>query len=77
LELNKQQIVLFCGSNEHLPMWFTNYDWGLKVNDYSTSFLPKNVNLNIIEEKMFNLQISNFTRALMECLYLSLEKEQL
>ena len=77
LELNKQQIVLFGGNNEKLPTWFTSYDWGLKVNYCSTSFLPRKAGLQSSEESMFNIQISNPVRALMECLYLSPQKQEL
>lgn len=77
LELNTQQIVLFGSSNENLPTWFTNYNWGLKVIYYSTSFLPEKLGIQSLEENMFNLKISNSIRALMECLYLSPKKQQL
>ncbi|MGB0879466.1 MAG: type IV toxin-antitoxin system AbiEi family antitoxin [Polaribacter sp.] len=77
LELNKQQIVLFGGNNEKLPTWFSSYDWGLKVNYYSTSFLPEEVGLQSSKESVFNQQVSNPVRALMECLYLSPKKQEL
>ncbi len=77
LELNKQQIILFGGANEKLPAWFINYSWGLKVNYFSTSFLPPKLGLQYLEEGLFNIQISNPCRAIMECLYISPQKQEL
>lgn len=77
LELSTQQIVLFGDSKEKLPAWFSNYDWGLKVNYYSSSFLPPKVGLQTLERSTFGLQISNPIRALLECLYLAPKKQEL
>lgn len=77
LELNKQQIILFGTTNEKLPTWFTNYQWGLKINFYSTSFLPPKLGLQTLETSSFNIQISNPSRAFLESLYLAPKKQNL
>lgn len=59
LELSTQQIILFGGSKEKLPAWFSKYDWGLKVNYFSSSFLPPQAGLKTLEQSTFSLQISN------------------
>ena len=40
LELSTKQITLFGGSEEKLPAWFSKYNWGLKVDYYSSSLFP-------------------------------------
>ncbi len=77
LELSTQQIILFGDSKEKLPSWFTKYDWGVKVNYFSTSFLPAKVGLQTFERGNFSLLLSNSIRGLMECLYLSPKKQDL
>ncbi|MBG7631323.1 MAG: type IV toxin-antitoxin system AbiEi family antitoxin [Bacteroidetes bacterium] len=77
LELSTQQIILFGGNKEKLPAWFSKYDWGLKVNYFSSSFLPPQVGLQTIEHQTFKLRISNPVRALLECLYLVPKKQEL
>ena len=77
LELSTQQIILFGGSKEKLPTWFSKYNWGLKVNYFSSSFLPPKVGLETLEQNTFSLQISNPIRALLECLYLAPKKQEL
>ena len=69
LELNKQQVILFGATSEKLPTWFANYQWGLKINFYSTSFLPADLGLQVSEDSSFDLQISSPLRAFLECLY--------
>lgn len=77
LELSTQQITLFGGSKEKLPAWFSKYDWGIKVNYVSSSFLPPKAGLQTLEQTSFGLQISNATRSLLECLYLAPKKQNL
>ncbi|WP_246041041.1 type IV toxin-antitoxin system AbiEi family antitoxin [Flavivirga rizhaonensis] len=77
LELSIQRIVLFGGSKEKLPAWFNKYDWGLKVNYCSSSFLPSKAGLQSFDQGNFSLQISNPIRALLECLYLSPKRQEL
>lgn len=77
LEFSAQKITLFGGSKEKLPTWFSNYDWGVKVNYFSTSFLPARLGLHKLEQGNLDLLVSNPTRAFVECLYLSPKKQDL
>ena len=77
LELSTKQITLFGGSEEKLPAWFSKYDWGVKVNYFSSSFLPQKLGLQTLEQGAFSLLVSNPERALMECLYLTPKKQEL
>jgi hypothetical protein len=47
------------------------------IDYYQTSFLPSDLGLTEIELKNFSIQVSGATRALMECLYLAPEKQEL
>lgn len=77
LELSTKQIILFGGSKEKLPAWFTKHNWGVKINYFSSSFLPSGAGLQTLEQNDFSLQISNPVRALLECLYLAPKKQKL
>lgn len=77
LELSPQKVTLFGGKTEKLPLWFKNYDWGVKVNYYKTSFLPAEAGLVQKELSNFAISISSPVRALMECLYLVPLKQDL
>ncbi|MHA6697021.1 type IV toxin-antitoxin system AbiEi family antitoxin domain-containing protein [Chryseobacterium sp. A301] len=77
LELSAKQITLFGGSDENLPAWFSKYDWEVKVNYFSSTFLPPKIGLQVLEQGAFSLLVSNPTRALMECLYLTPKKQEL
>lgn len=71
LDFNVKKIFLFCKSGSKLPRWFLDYDWGCKIEQINTSFLPSDIELSSIEQKTFSLKISNPERAILECLYLT------
>ncbi len=71
LGLKTNKVVLFGSTGERLPAWFKKYDWGVKADYHETSFLPKDTGLTEIEVKNFSIKISNAARAIMECLYLA------
>jgi len=77
LELALKKVVVFGGKAEKLPTWFQKHDWGVTVNYYSSSFLPPDVGLVDLELKNFSIKVSGTARALMECLYLAPEKQEL
>lgn len=77
LELAAKQVTVFGGKGEKLPAWFNNHDWGVTVDYRPTAFLPPDAGLTEIELKNFSIKISNATRAIMECLYLAPEKQEL
>ncbi|MEO8085293.1 MAG: type IV toxin-antitoxin system AbiEi family antitoxin [Bacteroidota bacterium] len=77
LELSGKQAVIFGGKDERLPAWFRKHDWGLKINYHQTSFLPADAGLTEIEMKNFSIKVSDTTRAIMECLYLTPKNQEL
>lgn len=77
LEFAANKIVLFGGSNEKLPAWFKNHDWGVELDYHETSFLPPEMGLTEVELKNFSIKVSNAARAIMECLYLAPKKQEL
>lgn len=77
LELSSVRAVLFAGEREQLPVWFQNHDWSVKIDYYSTSFLPKDLGLEDLEIKNFSIKVSCATRAMMECLYLAPTEQDL
>jgi hypothetical protein len=71
LELNTKKIILFTTNKEtSLPAWFKNFDWGVKIELHSSDFIPPNLGLTDLRIKEFNIKISGGIRALMECLHL-------
>lgn len=77
LEFSTKRVVIFGDQDEKLPVWFKNHDWGKAVDYYPTSFLPPEMGLTNIELKNFSIKISGAARAMMECLYLAPEKQEL
>ena len=77
LELHSKKLYLFGNQNEKLPTWFNEHPWGLEVNYFSTSFLPPDIGLTLIDVTTFQVKISNAAQAIMECLYLVPEKQPL
>lgn len=77
LELAQKKVVLFGGQGEKLPAWFQNHDWGLTFDYHPSSFLPSGLGLTDVELKNFSIKVSGAARALMECLYLAPEKQEL
>lgn len=63
--------VLFGGKKESLPTWFKNKDWGVRIDYYTTSFLPADIGLANLERKNFSVKVSSPARAILECLYLT------
>jgi len=77
IDVNQQEVYLFGHRKEILPAWFRNYDWGVKVNYYTSSFLPADEGMTTISRNNFELSISSPARALMECLFLAPQSQDL
>ena len=77
LELSSKKATVFGGKSEKLPAWFQKHDWGITIDYYQTSFLPSDLGLVEVDFKNFSIKVSNATRAVMECLYLAPEKQEL
>lgn len=77
LELSYQRLVLFGSNTEKLPAWFKNGDWNVNISFHQTSFLPPDLGLTTIEIKNLAVKISGLARAILECLYLTPQKQDL
>ncbi|MDE3016589.1 MAG: type IV toxin-antitoxin system AbiEi family antitoxin [Pseudomonadota bacterium] len=77
LQLAPAWAVLFGGKGEVLPKWFRNHDWKTAIEYHATSFLPGDLGLEDFEVKNFSIKISSVARAMMECLYLAPQKQEL
>lgn len=71
LEFSTKKVQLFSTSSESLPSWFKNYDWGVKLECNSTSFLPPEIGMTELKHKGFTIKLSSPARAILECLYLA------
>lgn len=77
LQLNTTKVFVFGDKAEKLPTWFAKRDWGLEVAYSSTNFLSSNTGMIDFEFKTFKLKISSPARAMLECLYLAPEDQNL
>jgi hypothetical protein len=77
LELSMKKAVVFGKDKERLPKWFTGYDWGVTIDFHPTAFLPPDLGLEPYDFKNFSIKISGAVRAMMECLYLAPEEQDL
>ena len=77
LEFEVKNVTVFGNKTEQLPLWFKNHNWGVTVNYHTTSFLPPGLGLTEKELKNFSIKISNAARAIMECLYLVPDEQDL
>ncbi len=77
LELSAKKVTLFGLRKEHLPKWFTMHDWGVTIDYHPTAFLPPDLGLEPYEFKNFSIKISGAVRAMMECLYLAPDEQDL
>ncbi len=77
LELGVQKAILFGRNNKKLPVWFQNYSWETEWEYHTTDFLPYDMGLTEIKVDNFTIKISSAARAIMECLYLATDKQDL
>lgn len=77
LQMKVKTVSLFGNKGEKLPVWFEKRDWGVRIGYQQTSFLPSDLGLTKFELKNFSIKISGAARAMMECLYLAREKQDL
>lgn len=77
LELSAQHYTLFGTASEKLPGWMLNYHWSVKPDYHCSSFLPPQTGLIEKEINGFTLKVSGAARAMMECLYLTPNKQDI
>jgi hypothetical protein len=77
LELSAGRVLIFGSKDEKLPAWFKNHDWGVKIDYHETSFLPPDLGLTKVELNNFSINVSGSARAIMECLHLAPQEQEL
>lgn len=77
IELAQTKAIIFGVKGEILPSWFKNYNWGITIEYYCTQFLPANLGMTNFEFQTYQIKISGAVRAVMECLYLAPDKQDL
>jgi hypothetical protein len=77
LELATKKLVLFGTRGKNLPKWFTGYDWQVTIEYHSSNFLPADLGIAAVPVKEFKVKVSDEIRALMECLYLAPQRQDL
>lgn len=77
LEMGKPRLYLFGKVKEKLPAWFLNYNWGVDVVYSTSSFLPTGIAMNNLSQSDFQVSIAAPVRALLQCLYLVPQKQDL
>ena len=77
LELQAGRVILFGQQNEQLPTWFKLYDWDAKIEYYQSAFLPPEMGMTEVDFPQFTLKVSSPARAMLECLYMVPNKQEL
>jgi len=77
LNLSQEKLFLFGSKGQKLPTWFIDYNWGVQLIYKASSFLPPKIGTKEMPLSSFSVQISNTARALMECLYLASNKQDI
>ena len=79
LRLGREKIYLFSPLGVSLPSWFTEYDWGVDIRHVRTGFLPKGLDLGVALAAVgaVGYKLSGPERAILECMYLAPEEQDL
>lgn len=77
LGLGEEVVYLFGSKGERLPLWFKNHNWDVEIVYVASGLLPANIGMIETELKNYAISISSPARALMECLYLAPQKQDL
>ncbi|MDX9943117.1 MAG: type IV toxin-antitoxin system AbiEi family antitoxin [Bacteroidales bacterium] len=77
LDLGANVVYLFGKEKERLPVWFKNHNWGVEIKLITSSFLPSEAGLIEKEHKSFSVKIASAARAMMECLYLAPQNQNI
>ncbi len=77
LRAGSENVYCFSPLKVNLPSWFIKYPWKETVKHVRTSFLPANIGISEHKENSFHLLTSSSERAILECLYLAPDKQDL
>lgn len=72
-----EKVYLFSELKIKLPAWFEKYPWSEPVNHTRTSFLPTEKGFEESTHGAFPIKIASPERAILECLYLTPDKQDL
>lgn len=72
-----ETVYLFSKLKTKLPAWFEKYAWNEPVSHTRTSFLPTEKGLEENNVGSFQIKIASPERAILECLYLTPDKQDL
>jgi transcriptional regulator with AbiEi antitoxin domain of type IV toxin-antitoxin system len=77
LRFETKKVYLFSSAGTRLPLWFKNYNWGVKVSFVSTNLLRNADTLALTEKQFgaFSVKCSAPERAIIEALYFVPQKE--
>src|SRR5699024_10850762 len=77
LELGRPRLYLFGETKEKLPSWFLNYNWGVDIDYFRSSFLPSEEAMSDFTYNNYQVSIASPVRSLLQCLYLVPQKQAL
>lgn len=84
MRLGRERVILFSPQGVSLPAWFRNADWGVDIEHVRTDFLPEGVSIGtgfgmaLASRSGFAVNlISDIERAVLECLYMAPQKQDL
>jgi len=77
LDLGTSNLVLFSKTGNQLPKWFREYGWNHSHSFFTSTFLPKEEGLREHPVKGFSVPISSPARAILECLHLAPNHQEL
>jgi hypothetical protein len=75
LQMGESSMMLLGDTGEKLPRWFAQYDWGVKIDYKSSSFIKGGMGIEDYIVQNFDIKLSGEVWVLLKCLYLS-ENEQ-
>lgn len=75
VHLGKETLTLFLPSKTHLPLWFLQGEWSVKLQVIKTSFIKPHIGINKINISGISIEISSLERAILELIYLAPKKQ--
>lgn len=84
IRFGREKVYLFSPLGVSLPAWFKHYDWDADIEHVRSDFLPKGVVVGEVRRMTLAsagdfvpVKISDAERAILECLYLAPNKQNL
>jgi len=77
LPMQQEHVHLVGTPQAQLPRWFKQYPWQAGITYTQTTFLPPDLGLITVNQEGLTLTIAGAARALMECLYMAPQQQDL